>query len=263
MNSNLDINKISSRQNAWFKDLRDWTHSTGFHKAQQKLWLEGDHLCEAARQKNFAFDTLVFRDDCPQSLMHAWASTPCQIAMVTPSLMEGLSSLKSAPMMAAIVSLPLHTGFKSDVSTVVLDQLQDPGNAGSILRSAAALGFKQCVSTHNTVGLWSHKVVRSGMGAHFSLDLVESMDVKDIQSSGAAVALTSSHEGAFLDELVASKSLPFPILWVFGHEGNGYSKQWSDAYCFKVRIRQAGGQESLNVAAAAAICLHASASQLV
>ena len=65
MNSNLDINKISSRQNAWFKDLRDWTHSTGFHKAQQKLWLEGDHLCEAARQKNFAFDTLVFRDDCP------------------------------------------------------------------------------------------------------------------------------------------------------------------------------------------------------
>lgn len=263
MNSNLDINKISSRQNAWYKDLRDWTYATGFHKANQKLWLEGDHLCEAAHQRNFVFDTLVFRDDCPQSLVDAWASISSQIKMVTPSLMEGLSSLKSVPMMAAIVSLPLFPAFKSDVSTVVLDQLQDPGNAGSILRSAAALGFKQCVSTPNTVGLWSHKVVRSAMGAHFSLDMVESMDIKEIQSSGAVVALTSSHEGDFLDEFVASKSLPSPIVWVFGHEGNGYSKRWSDDDCLKVRIRQPGGQESLNVAAAAAICLHASASQLV
>jgi len=257
----IHIEKITSRQNAWYKELRDWSHSSGIHKDKQKIWLEGDHLCEAARLKGFRFDTVVLREDCPQDLIHAWSDGNAKLLQVSASVMEGLSSLHSPPMMAAIAFLPVKPAFNPLVSTVVLDQLQDPGNAGSILRSAAAFGFKQLVTTPHSVGLWTHKVVRAAMGAHFALNIIENVAVEVIQSSSLSVALTSSHQGLFVDELVAHKKLPFPIAWIFGHEGRGHSPQWSELNCQTFRIKQPGGEESLNVAAAAAICLHASATQ--
>ena len=261
MTSPLHIEKITSRQNAWYKDLRDWSHSSGLNKDKQKIWLEGDHLCEAARIKGFRFDTLVFAENCPLDLIHTWVDENAKLLQVSASVMEGLSSLHSPPTMAAIAFLPVKPDFNPHVCTVVLDQLQDPGNAGSILRSAAAFGFKQMVTTPHSVGLWTHKVVRAAMGAHFAINIIENLPVENIQSSSLSVVLTSSHQGLFLDEVVANKKLPFPIAWIFGHEGRGHSSQWSDLYCQTVRIKQPGGEESLNVAAAAAICLHASATQ--
>ena len=261
MTSPEPIEKITSRQNAWYKHLRDWSHSSGISKDKQKIWLEGDHLCEAARLKGFRFDTVVFKEDCPQDLIHAWSDEKTKLLQVSAAVMEGLSSLHSPPMMAAIACLPTKPVFNPHICTVVLDQLQDPGNAGSILRSAAAFGFKQMVATPLTVGLWTRKVVRAAMGAHFALNIVENLGIEEIQSPPLSVVLTSSHQGLFLDELVSNKKLPSPIAWIFGHEGRGHSLQWTDKHCQTVRIRQPGGEESLNVAAAAAICLHASAIQ--
>lgn len=261
MTSPVQIEKITSRQNAWYKHLRDWSHSSGISKDKQKIWLEGDHLCEAARLKGFCFDTVVFSDDCPQDLMTSWAHIDSKFLQVSASVMEGLSSLYSPPMMAAIAFLPVKPAFNPHICTVVLDQLQDPGNAGSILRSAAAFGFKQMVTTPLSVGLWTHKVVRAAMGAHFTLNIIENLGIEEIQSSPLSVVLTSAHQGLFLDELVTNKKLPFPIAWIFGHEGRGHSLQWTDKPCQTIRIKQPGGEESLNVAAAAAICLHASAMQ--
>lgn len=261
MNLKPSLDKITSRQNTWYKELRDWSQSSGIHKEKNLIWLEGDHLCEAARLKNFIFVTIVLREDCPQNLIDAWLGKADKVVMVTAALMQGLSNLNSAPWMSAVVSLPEKSVFNPTISTVVLDQLQDPGNAGSILRSSAAFGFKQVVTTESTVGLWTHKVVRSAMGAHFGLNLVEGLDVGRLQSSSLSLMLTSSHEGNFLHELLSSQKLPTPIAWIFGHEGRGYSSQWTDFNCQTVRIHQPGGEESLNVAAAAAICLHASSTQ--
>ncbi len=262
MTDSVDIHKISSKQNPWYKELRDWTYVAGIHKTDNLIWLEGDHLCEAARLKGYLFQTVVFTDDCPMDLLQAWSSVATKVVQIPLHLMKGLSSLQSAPMMAAVVSLPQTPLFNSSASAVVLDGLQDPGNAGSILRSAAAFGFKQCVTTPHSVGLWTHKVVRSAMGAHFSLDIIESVPIHLIQSSSLSVVLTSSHQGAYLDDLVADQILPWPIAWVFGHEGKGHSSTWTHMPCTTVRIRQPGGEESLNVAAAAAICMHASSTQL-
>jgi TrmH family RNA methyltransferase len=117
------------------------------------------------------------------------------------------------------------------------------------------------VATPLTVGLWTHKVVRAAMGAHFTLNIIENLGIEEIQSSPLSVVLTSSHQGLFLDELVANKKLPSPIAWIFGHEGRGHSLQWAQKQCQTVRIKQPGGEESLNVAAAASICFHASATQ--
>ena len=263
MNSQNTVEKISSRQNAWYKSLRDWSQTTGVHKDKTLLWLEGDHLCEAARLKGLKFHTLIFRDDCPSAIIENWSKQADKLVQIPSFLMEGLSSLHSSPLMAAVIFMPTKPLLDPRLSTVVLDQMQDPGNAGSIVRSAAAFGFKQSVTTPNTVGLWTHKVVRAAMGAHFGLGIVEGLDVADIQASSLPIVLTSSHHGNFLDELVYASDLPSPLAWIFGHEGRGHSAEWSKSNFLAVRIRQPGGQESLNVAAAAAICLHASSIQTI
>ncbi|MFA6616473.1 MAG: RNA methyltransferase, partial [Hydrogenophaga sp.] len=138
---------------------------------------------------------------------------------------------------------------------VVLDRVQDAGNVGSILRSAGAFGFRQVLAIRGTAALWSPKVVRAGMGAHFGLRLVEGLAPADLAGLGLPLLVTSSHRGQWLHRA----TLPWPCAWVMGHEGQGVAPQIEAMAADAVRIAQPGGEESLNVAAAAAICLHASA----
>ena len=139
---------------------------------------------------------------------------------------------------------------------MLLDRVQDAGNVGSILRSAGAFGFRQVLALRGTAALWSPKVLRAGMGAHFGLRLVEGLDPVDLQALKVPRLLTSSHQGDWLHRA----RLPWPCAWVLGHEGQGVRPELNDTASAWVRIAQPGGEESLNVAAAAAICLHASAS---
>jgi RNA methyltransferase, TrmH family len=107
--------------------------------------------------------------------------------------------------------------------------------------------------------LWSPKVIRSAMGAHFSLALHEGVDVEALDALTIALAVTSLRQGEDVQQLSQAGRLPKPIAWVFGHEGQGVSEALLGRAGVHVRIRQPGGQESLNVAAAAAICLYQSA----
>jgi len=138
---------------------------------------------------------------------------------------------------------------------VVLDGLQDAGNVGMILRSAGAFGFRQVLAMKGTAALWSPKVLRAGMGAHFGLRLIEGLEADGLMKLHVPLLATSSHQGAYLHQA----ALPWPCAWVFGHEGQGVSAALAARAAQSVRIVQPGGEESLNVAAAAAICLHASA----
>ena len=87
MNHQTGLEKITSRQNPWYKNLREWTHSSGVHKEKQLLWLEGDHLCEAARLKDFAFLTVLLREDAPQTLVDSWLGKAEKVVLVTVALM--------------------------------------------------------------------------------------------------------------------------------------------------------------------------------
>jgi TrmH family RNA methyltransferase len=170
--------------------------------------------------------------------------------------MASISTLDSAPRMGFVWALPAQAGVDADAPTVVLDRLQDAGNVGSILRSAAALGFTQVLAIKGTAALWSPKVLRAGMGAHFGLHLVEGLEAASLQALQVPLLVTSSHQGEWLHRA----ALPWPCAWVLGHEGQGVSDVLVGRASAFVRIAQPGGEESLNVAAAAAICLHASAS---
>jgi TrmH family RNA methyltransferase len=126
-----------------------------------------------------------------------------------------------------------------------------------MLRSAAAFGFCQVIALKGTAALWSPKVLRAGMGAHFGLQLIEGVEPDVLLALSAPLVVTSSHEGGVLGQT----RLPMPCAWVMGHEGQGVSAHLMALASVKVRIAQPGGEESLNVAAAAAICLHFSSMQ--
>ena len=100
-----------------------------------------------------------------------------------------------------------------------------------------------------TAALWSPKVLRAGMGAHFGLALLEGLTPQALLSLRVPLLATSSHEGEFLHRA----ALPWPCAWVFGHEGQGVSRDMSLRAAQWVRIVQPGGEESLNVAAATAV----------
>jgi len=174
---------------------------------------------------------------------------------VTDALMAWLSPLESPPAVAFLAPLGAPAAVTAGLPTVVLDRLQDPGNVGSILRSAAAFGFRQVLALRGTVALWAPKVLRAGMGAHFALQLVEGAQASALAGLGVPLLATSSHQGEFLH----AARLPWPCAWLLGHEGQGVSPDLMAQAGLVVRIAQPGGEESLNVAAAAAICLHASA----
>jgi TrmH family RNA methyltransferase len=93
------------------------------------------------------------------------------------------------------------------------------------------------------------------MGAHFALSLVEGAQTHELDALAMPLVATSSHQGEFLHET----KLPWPCAWLLGHEGQGLAESIAWRAKLSVRIAQPGGEESLNVAAAAAICLHASA----
>jgi TrmH family RNA methyltransferase len=174
--------------------------------------------------------------------------------VVPAALFRELSALESPAGVGFVLELPQDLALQPTASTVVLDRVQDAGNVGSILRSAGAFGFKQIIALTGTAALWSPKVLRAGMGAHFGLHLLEGVKLDALQALHMPLVVTSSHLG----DLIQDVRLPQPCAWAFGHEGQGVCTALMDRAALHVRIGQPGGEESLNVAAAAAICLHAS-----
>lgn len=246
---------IHSRDNALLKDLRRLSQDSTAYRRQGRVWLEGDHLCSAALARGRAPAVAVFSESF-------WPLAPAQYALaatknviIADALWRDISGLESPARMGFVLALPAEPALDAQAPTVVLDRLQDAGNVGSILRSASAFGFTQIAALKGTAALWSAKVLRAGMGAHFALRLVEGLDVADIDRLAVPLLATSSHQGDWLHRA----RLPWPCGWVMGHEGQGISPALQQRAHQHIRIAQPGGEESLNVGAAAAICLHASA----
>jgi TrmH family RNA methyltransferase len=246
---------ITSRDNPLLKRLRLLAHDTTAYRKQGQVWLEGDHLCRALLARGQRPELAVFTDAFWLQAPHDLRDAADKIVTIPAALMAGISALESPAGVGFVWNLPTGAGLLPGEPAVVLDCLQDAGNVGSILRSAAAFGFRQVLALKGTAALWSPKVLRAGMGAHFALHLVEGLSVADLAGLAVPLVGTSSHQGDWLHQA----RLPWPCAWVLGHEGQGVSAELAALAGQSVRIAQPGGEESLNVAAAAAICLHASA----
>ena len=248
------VTAIHSRDNAFVKDLRRLAQDTTAYRKQGRVWLEGDHLCRAALARGLRASVAVFSESFWPQAQVEYAQAATKFIVLADALFADVSGLESPAAMGFILDLPAPASLRPDAATVVLDRVQDAGNVGSILRSASAFGFRQVAAIKGSAALWSPKVLRAGMGAHFALDLIEGLALDDLAALQVPLLVTSSHAGDFLHRA----ALPWPCAWVMGHEGQGVSRALEDRASLRIRIAQPGGEESLNVAAAAAICLHAS-----
>ena len=245
---------ITSRDNSLLKELRRVAQDNIAYRKAGRYWVEGDHLCSAALQRGQRPVVAVFAEEYWPLAPVEYAQTAIKNIVIPKKLFVELSGLESPTGVGFVLELPVDVAMQTGVATVILDRVQDAGNVGSILRSAGAFGFRQVLALKGTAALWSPKVLRAGMGAHFGLHLIEGASLDDLKALQVPVVVTSSHHGDLLQNL----RLRQPCAWAFGHEGQGVSPELMAQAKVHVRIGQPGGEESLNVAAAAAICLHAS-----
>ncbi|MBT3067664.1 RNA methyltransferase [Rhodoferax sp. U11-2br] len=245
---------ISSRDNPLLKEVKRLAHGSTDYRKFSRFWAEGDHLVRAALLRGVRPVIGIFSESFWPLALDKYGQAAAKNIVIPDALYDGLSALESPARMGFVFDLPPVALIEAQMASVILDRVQDAGNVGSILRSAGAFGFKQIIALKGTAALWSPKVLRAGMGAHFDLRLVEGVTPDALGALSLPLLVTSSHQGSYLHQA----DLPWPCAWVMGHEGQGVSPALEDRAAQHIRIAQPGGEESLNVAAAAAICLHAS-----
>jgi TrmH family RNA methyltransferase len=244
---------ISSRENPLLVRLRKLVRSPGAYRREGHVFIEGEHLCTAWRtHRGTPAQALVSDAAWAESGLRDLALSAAEVVRVSDALFAGISALGSPNGLGFLIDAPASSALDPVAPSVVLDRLQDAGNVGSVLRSAAAMGFTQVVALEGTAALWAPKVLRAGMGAHFGLRLIDGAAEASLMALAVPLLAASSHAPHSLDEA----ALPFPCAWVFGHEGQGIGESLLARCAQVLRIPQPGGQESLNVAAAAAVCLY-------
>ena len=254
----MSVKAITSRDNPLLVRLRKLAADAAAYRKFGEVWIEGEHLCAAYVQRGgHAPQAVISESGWQQPALRELANAASEITIVPDALMAGLSTLESPAPLCFAVPWSGVGAIDAALPSVVLDLLQDAGNVGNIVRSAAAFGVTQVIALKGTAALWSPKVLRAGMGAHFGLHLVEAPDADALAALEMPLLATSSHAAKSLQEV----ALPWPCAWVMGHEGQGVSAALMARCAQSLRIPQPGGEESLNVAAAAAVCLYESARQ--
>lgn len=220
-----------------------------------EILIEGAHLCRAYLEQVGSPLQCVFSESAlnDPELARLVAAVPDAAHLVLDgALFRALSQLEQGVGLAFVIPIPMpQAPGPLHGPAVLIDRLQDPGNLGSILRSSAAAGIPAIYCAKGTVSVWSQKVLRAAMGAHFQLRISEDCDL-DVLVGEAQVPVMATSSRA--KESIYDVALDGDVAWLFGNEGQGIGASlFERARC--VGIPQPGGMESLNAAAAAAICL--------
>ena len=172
---------------------------------------------------------------------------------VTPQGLVAVCAVRDVPAAELVASPPRLA--------VALAELADPGNAGTVLRTADACGAGAVVFGAGSADPFGGKAVRASAGSLFHVDVVRGADLSsllpELQAAGVTVLAADGGGEADLDEVAASGRLAGPVLWLFGNEARGVPAELAELADARVRIPMRGRAESLNLAAAAAICLYA------
>lgn len=234
---------------------------TGRRRAGRFL-AEGPNLVEAAARRGLVVEVFATQAAAQR---HAELLTGLVVHEVTERAAKALSETVTPSGLVAVCTLPDDTidavlaGRPQLV--VVAVELSEPGNAGTLIRLADAMGAAAVVFAGHSVDPYNGKVLRSSAGSIFAVPVVIDVDTADVVSrlrgAGMKVLATTLDGELSLDD--ADDLLTAPVAWVFGPEAHGLSTDVAALADHRVTIPMAGGAESLNVAAAAAICLYQSA----
>ena len=247
---------IRSRDNPRFKRLRQLAGSTRERRKAGLALLDGVHLITAYRASGGVPEQLILSESGksdPEVAQLVAAVPGNEMLILADTLFNDIAQVATPTGIVALIRTPSPGPLPDGIGRcILLESIQDAGNLGSILRSAAAAGIPTALLSHGCAFPWSSKVLRAGMGAHFSLEIFDNVDLHAVvpRLSGRLIC-ASGHAVKSLYEA----DLRGPLAWLFGNEGSGVSSELSAAAMEQLRIPMAGNTESLNVAAAAAICL--------
>ncbi len=244
---------IQSRDNAFFKQLKRLAESGRERRKTGQTLLDGVHLVDAYEKQFGRLDNLLVAESALAGGEVAAYVGERPVTVLADGLMRELGLVDTPSGLLAVAPVPQRiAAVNRKKDAILLDGVQDPGNVGTLLRTAAAAGITQALLGPGCAAAWSPKVLRAGQGAQFVLAIHEEADLAafmaDYQGTTAVTCLdgaTPLYEAAW-DE---------PLAWVFGAEGLGVSLPLIAAARLKIRIPMPGAVESLNVGAAAAICL--------
>lgn len=245
---------IRSRQNPLVKQLIKLAEKRRERASTQQTLLIGTHLVGAALTANWPLlRLLVCEGEEPRpEIATLLTQAPCPAVWLSPDLFGEIEQAPSTSGLMALTSLPAPAPLRRSGCCLLLEGIQDPGNVGAILRTAVAAGVDQVWLTPGCADIWSPKVLRAGMGAHFLLQMIERIDLDEALDNFPGPILVTTLQGA---TSIYKTALPEDLVLAFGSEGRGASPALIAHATARVSIPMAGPVESLNVAAAVAICL--------
>ena len=254
------MKEISSAGNSQLK-LAGKLHRRRHRQAQGLCLLEGVRLVQDALSMRAAFHTCFISPAAAGAhpALVAQIEPLCPLYLVSPELLDRISETVSPQSIVAVVAIPQLPLPAVSALSLVLDGVRDPGNAGTLLRTAAAAAVDQVLLGPGCVDPFNGKVMRAAMGAHFRVPLrtLENWDaLGTLLSAGQSLYVASAQGGLRYDEVDWSR----PCALVLGSEAHGASPQVR-AGAATVAIPMAAATESLNVAAAGAAILFEAARQ--
>lgn len=251
------MKSITSSANPLYKELKQLATSAQARRKAGRTLLDGIHLAEAYLQSGarpvlcVASETALTHAEAAAVIRQCQAEA-LQCVVLPDGLYQALSQVEHGVGLLFVVETPKAVAPAAlTQSAVLLDNLQDPGNLGSILRSAAAAGIRQIYCSEGSASAWSPKVLRAGMGAHFILDIFEGVDLAALMATAQIPVLATS---SYATQSIYQADLRGSLAWLFGHEGQGVAEDLLQLASQQVVIPHRGQMESLNVAAAAAVC---------
>ncbi|MBS1188731.1 MAG: tRNA/rRNA methyltransferase (SpoU) [Rhodocyclaceae bacterium] len=244
---------IQSRDNPFFKELKRLAQSGRERRKTGRTLLDGIHLITAYETAVGSVENLAVSESGLERAEICDFIAGREAVLLSDALFREVGVVDHPSGIMAVAEPP--AGGKAPdgaADTVLLDGLQDPGNVGTLLRTAAAAGFRQVLLAPDCAAPWSPKVLRAGQGAHFVIDIFEDADLASFLKSYAGTAAVTCLEGA---QSLFEARWEGPVAWVFGSEGLGVRPEVAAAAKLRIRIPMPGQVESLNVGAAAAVCL--------
>ncbi len=247
---------IASRDNSFLKHIRRLLASSAARREARETLLDGPHLVSAYlnRRPSAPMQIAVARSkfELPEIRALVERAGDAQFVMVEDALFKAISPSETPAGIVALIPVPISDPMVA-VNCLLLEGIQDPGNMGSMLRTALAAGFLQIYLSAGCADPWSPKCLRGGMGAQFGLCISEDAILEDVleQFPGISIAC-DPHTPRSLYDL----ALPSPLAVLIGAEGLGLSAPLLSVASHRCRIPMSKHTESLNVGAAAAVVMY-------
>lgn len=247
--------EINSKDNTLIKNVIRLIIDSSYRRKNNLAVISGRNLIIESLKHNLLQDILVSKsslDKYADIITKIKAST--KIHVLNEEVVKKINLVESGIDIIGVINIktPIidETIYNNDC--IILENIADPGNLGTILRVAGAIGIKNMILSYNCVDVYSPKVLRSSAGIQFSLNVLANVEIKDFLSKyQGQVLATTPHT----DSSIYKHNLTPITAWVFGNEGSGISPQLFEQIQIKVKIPMSGNAESLNVAMAATVCL--------